>query len=199
MTIKQFNGTYQANEDRLLFRFNTADDSEFRFWLTRRIALFILSATEQLLEKKLEQSHPPVAAKAIVQFQQKTMQEQADFSVHYEAATRFPLGADPILVIDAKCQISLIEQTQVLSLDLTLAGGANINLSLAMNTMHTMRTLIDKLVMQAQWSKIKLDGDITSPSQLSAYQSAAPEDGVDIGDRDTPSDQAPLKTKKQLH
>ena len=65
--------------------------------------------------------------------------------------------------------------------------------------MHTMRTLIDKLVMQAQWSKIKLDGDITSPSQLSAYQGAAPEDGVDVGDRDSPSDQAPLKTKKQLH
>ena len=195
MTIKQFNGTYQVNEDRLLFRFNTADDSEYRFWLTRRISLFILRATEQLLEKKLEQSHPPVAAKAIVQFQQKTMQEQADFSVHYEAATRFPLGGDPVLVIDVQCQISLIEKTQVLSLDLTLAGGAKINLSLAINTVHTMRTLIDKLVMQAQWNKIALDGDGTSSSQLSAHQSDALDGGID----DSPSDQAPLKTKKQLH
>ena len=57
MSIKQFNGSYVLNEDRLLFRFNTSDDSEYRFWLTRRITLFFLAATDHLVEKQLEKSH----------------------------------------------------------------------------------------------------------------------------------------------
>ncbi|MDH6242196.1 hypothetical protein M2125_002016 [Polynucleobacter sphagniphilus] len=31
MTIKQFNGSYLANEDRVLFHFNTQDQAEYRF------------------------------------------------------------------------------------------------------------------------------------------------------------------------
>ena len=53
MTIKQFNATYLANDDRLLFRFNTSEDTEFRFWFTRRVTLFILAATSHLLVKNL--------------------------------------------------------------------------------------------------------------------------------------------------
>ena len=67
MTIKQFNATYLAQDDRLLFRFNTAEDTEFRFWLTRRVTLFILAATSHLLVKSLEKSHSPEAAKAIAE------------------------------------------------------------------------------------------------------------------------------------
>ena len=35
MSIKQFNGEWVCKEDRVLFRFNTSDDLEFSFWLTR--------------------------------------------------------------------------------------------------------------------------------------------------------------------
>jgi hypothetical protein len=57
MTIKQFNATYLAHDDRLLFRFNTAEDTEFCFWFTRRVTLLILAATSHLLVKNLEQTH----------------------------------------------------------------------------------------------------------------------------------------------
>jgi hypothetical protein len=71
MSIKQFNGSYVSNEDRLLFRFNTSDDSEYRFWLTRRITLFFLAATDHLVEKQLEKSHSKHTAKAITEFPTK--------------------------------------------------------------------------------------------------------------------------------
>ena len=36
--IRQFNITHVPEEDRLLLRLNTTDRSEFRLWLTRRMA-----------------------------------------------------------------------------------------------------------------------------------------------------------------
>ena len=54
-----------VSEDRILFRFNTQNQEEYRFWLTRRVTLFILAATSHLLSKKLEQTHSPDAAKAL--------------------------------------------------------------------------------------------------------------------------------------
>ena len=69
MTIKQFNGSYSANEDRILFRFNTQNQEEYRFWFTRRVTLFILAATSHLLSKKLEQTHSADAVKALNEFE----------------------------------------------------------------------------------------------------------------------------------
>lgn len=51
MSIKQVNASYLVNEDRILFRFNTPERAEYRLWFTRRITLFILAATSQLLQK----------------------------------------------------------------------------------------------------------------------------------------------------
>jgi len=65
MSIKQLNGSYIPNEDRILFRFSTVDNCEYRFWFTRRITLFLLAATEHLVEKQLEQHHPPSTAREI--------------------------------------------------------------------------------------------------------------------------------------
>ena len=44
MSIKQFNATYLAPDDRLLFRFNTLEDTEFRFWLTRRVTCLLYTS-----------------------------------------------------------------------------------------------------------------------------------------------------------
>ena len=68
MKIKQLNASYLVNDDRLLFRFNTDENTEFRFWFTRRVTLFILAATQHLIVKKLEQTYTPEAAKAISEF-----------------------------------------------------------------------------------------------------------------------------------
>lgn len=75
MGIKQFNGTYFPQEDRLIFRFNTADDSEYRLWFTRRVTLFILAAANHLIQSQLEKQHTPDVAKAISEFERESLKK----------------------------------------------------------------------------------------------------------------------------
>ena len=158
MTIKQFNATYLVPDDRLLFRFNTIEDAEYRFWLTRRLTLFILAATQHLIVKGLEQTHSPQAAKAIAQFGKEAMQigpstQAVSQSDAYQAASNYPLGSDPLLVIDAKCTLEKQGQEDALSLDLVLPGGANINLKMAGPTLQAMCGLLNQLREHAQWGE----------------------------------------------
>ena len=156
MSIKQFNGSYMPNEDRILFRFNTAQDDEYRFWLTRRVTLFILAATDHLVEKKLEQHHDKPVAKAIAQFQQEAVKEQTTFTNDYLPANKYPIGVDPVLVMDVKCTILQVEGQDVLSLDLVMPGGANLNLKLTMPIFQTMRLLLERLAAQGNWGQIQI-------------------------------------------
>lgn len=173
MTIKQFNGTYFLNEDRILFRFNTQNQEEYRFWFTRRTTLFILAATAYLIAKKLEQTHSPDAAKALGEFEQQAILETAKNENAspqiYESGILFPLGFDPILIMDVTCaltkngeKIAKIEDVKdgkiddALSVDFVLPGGANLNLKLAGNTLQTMRVLLDQLRLQAGWGEVAM-------------------------------------------
>ncbi|MBU3612043.1 hypothetical protein [Polynucleobacter sp. MG-27-Goln-C1] len=175
MTIKQFNATYIAPDDRLLFRFNTLENAEFRFWFTRRVTLFILAATQHLIVKNLEQVHSPQAAKAIAEFSKATMQVNPDILgvsqvSTYQPAENYPLGADPLLVMDAKCTLKKEGAEEALSLDLVLPGGANINLQMAGPTLQAMCALLNQLREYAAW------GDV--PRVIEAGESA---EGVNEG------------------
>jgi len=170
MSIRQFNASYLANEDRILFRFNTQNQEEYRFWFTRRVTLFILAATSHLLAKKLEQTHSPDAAKAMNEFEKvailEVVKSEDSQSQAYETGLNFPLGFDTILVLDVTCaltkngeKIAKIEDVNegeiddVLSLDFMLPGGANLNLKLAVNLLQAMCVLLDQLRQQAGWGE----------------------------------------------
>jgi hypothetical protein len=156
MSIKQLNGSYIPNEDRILFRFNTVDNCEYRFWFTRRITLFVLAATEHLVEKQLEQHHPPSTARAMVEFSQESARAQTDLSVEYTPVSTFPLGADPIILDDVRCTLipapaNPSKGQARMALDLILRQGQQLNLTLALPTLQSMRVLLERLVAQAQW------------------------------------------------
>ena len=159
MTIKQLNATYLAPDDRLLFRFNTLENTEFRFWFTRRVTLFILAATQHLIVKNLEQVHSPQVAKAIAEFSNEAMQVDPNAqgisqSSAYEPAANYPLGADPLLVMDVKCTLEKEGTEDTLSLDLVLPGGANINLKMAGSTLQAMCILLNQLREHAAWGDV---------------------------------------------
>ena len=177
MSIKQFNGSYMVNEDSLMFRFNTAEDDEYRFWFTRRVTLFILAATDHLVEKKLEQTHDKPAAKAIAQFQQETVKEQTKFTNDYQVATKYPIGADPVLVMDVKCTMMQVENVDVLSMDLVMPGGSNLNLKLTLPILQTMRLLLERLASQANWGQMQLN--VAAAQEAPAAQAEAPTIPVD--------------------
>ena len=192
MTIKQFNGSYLTQEDRLLFRFNTIDEAEFRFWFTRRVTLFILGATAHLLTKHLEKTHSPETAAAITEFQKEALKEQVSKQASqqgeakgeqgrqvaveaYQAASNYPIGADPLLVMDVKCELSKDGEADVLSMDFVLPGGANLNLKLGGPTLQAMCLLLDQLRETAAWGAPFMVGNFavqpsvelnTSPNEI---------------------------------
>ena len=173
MSIKQFNASYLVNEDRILFRFNTQDQAEYRLWLTRRVTLFILVATSNLLTKKFEKTHSTDAAKAINEFGKQaileTTKQQKDVSNDFESGVKFPIGADPLLVMDVTCsltknddKLAFLERSkegqidETLSIDFMLPGGANLNLKLPENLMQGMAVLLDQIRQNAGWGEAVL-------------------------------------------
>lgn len=176
MSIKQLNASYLVNEDRILFRFNTQDRAEYRLWFTRRVTLFILAATSHLLTKSLEKTHSSDAAKALHEFGKQTLFESANqqnqqnnSSNEFESGLQFPIGADPLLVMDVTCsltqsneKLAFIERSKehanqdILSIDFMLPGGANLNLKLSESLVQGMSVLLDQIRKNAGWGEAVL-------------------------------------------
>jgi hypothetical protein len=183
VSIKQINAAYLVNEDRILLRFNTPEEAEYRLWITRRIGLFMLVATTHLLTKQLEQSHAPDTAKAIDAFEKEALVEASKIAnstaTEYQSGIQFPIGAEPILVMDVSCSLlqnnasnnsnsdAITSSNQdIISIDFALPGGANLNLKLASNMVRAITLLLDQLRQQAGWGEavfaIQNDGKTTA-------------------------------------
>ena len=173
MTIKQLNANYLINEDRILFRFNTQDQGEYRLWLTRRITLFILAASAHLLTQKLEKKHSSEAIKAIGKFEKEAMvdevMQQKDASMEFESGNHFPLGANALLVMNVTCSLinddrklaylenaKSTQEMHSISIDFALPGGANLNLNLPENMMQGLAVLLDQIRQNAGWGEAVL-------------------------------------------
>ena len=170
MAIKQVNAAYLVNEDRILLRFNTPEEAEYRLWITRRIGLFILAATTHLLTKYLEQTHTAETAKAIDVFEKEALVEASKIANtapnEYQSGIQFPIGSEPILVMDASCSllqnkvsddsksnVITSNSNEIISIDFALPGGANLNLKLASNMVRAITLLLDQLRQQAGWGE----------------------------------------------
>lgn len=166
MSIKQLNASYLLQEDRILFRINTEEKEEFLFFFTRRVALFILAAFEQLVEKQLEQRHDPSTAKAVADFEKKGLVDSGASGPDFEAGEIFPLGQSPLLVLEVTCSIGEPDQAggdSLFSIDFVLGKDRSINLKLPKPMVIAMRVLLENLCDQASWGR----GVITS-SQVEA-------------------------------
>ena len=170
MTIKQLNATYLVNEDRILLRLNTPEEAEYRLWITRRVSLFILAASTHLLTKYLEQTHTAETAKAIDAFEKEALVEASKIANaapnEYQSGIQFPLGSEPILVMDVSCSLLQNNASEgnnsdanssgnqdIFSIDFVLPGGANLNLKLASTMVRAINLLLDQLRQQAGWGE----------------------------------------------
>jgi hypothetical protein len=155
MGIKQLNASYLPQEDRVLLRINTDEKSEFQFLLTRRVALFVLAASEHLVEKVLVQKHDPATAKAVADFEKKNLISSDKQGPEFESGEAFPLGEAPILVLDVTCGITESEASgeQAFSIDFILGKDQSINLKLPKPMLIAMRVLLENLCDQASWGR----------------------------------------------
>ena len=148
MGIKQFTGEWVAQEDRVLFRFNTHDNEEFSIWLTRHILHSLLHGTQQLSAKRLQNQHTtPEVAQAVQAFQQEVMAQNMDFGQAFQSGDKKPLGEQPHLVKGLVIQQNE-EQT---SIEFQMVNGLSLNLGLPNQVLQQMLILLTKLQDTANW------------------------------------------------
>jgi hypothetical protein len=160
MSIKQFNGEWVCKEDRVLFRFNTTEDQEFSFWLTRFVLKGLMQGAQQLTVKSLEREHPKQVAQVMNTFQQEAVKQQLNFQENFETAKQQPIGAVPLLVTG----LVLNHEGEQVTLRLDTVSGQNVTVKMPAHVLQVMLALLDKLQATAQWDVGLDNSDVTTTS-----------------------------------
>jgi hypothetical protein len=154
MSIKQFNGEWVCQQDRVLFRFNTSEDQEFNFWLTRYVLKGLLQGAQQLTVLALEEVHTPQVAQVMQSFQQESVTQQLNFQETFQTAKEKPMGEAPLLVTGL-----LLSQTgDEVTLKFDLESGMSLQVQMNPSVLQVMVALLNKLQGIAQWG-VGLDAD----------------------------------------
>ena len=149
MSIKQFNCKYSLSDDRIIFRFNTIDHSEYVFWLTRRVTHIILKSTSRFFENEYKNATPSV--ENVISEIQQADKQATNFTKAYEPGAQYPMGGETLLVMDVKCNSMKIEGQDIFSLDFILPGGSNLNLKLTVPVMKALIMLLEEANVHAKW------------------------------------------------
>lgn len=147
MTIIQFNGNYQPQEDRLVFRFNTAASEEYRLLLTRSSVKQLFQSGESTLQAHLSSSYPTSVMPAVNDFQNTAVAQQSDFQTAFKSGDTLPLGESPILVVS----IRVTEQEKSVSIDFQLATKQNLNIKIPQTNFRALMILLKRLQTEAGW------------------------------------------------
>jgi hypothetical protein len=110
MKIHQLSVNYQAEQDRIFVRINTAASEEVRLWLTRRLMLGLWPLLTKLLTHhllKLEAAGTSLDTadddlkKMLADFRKEQFLQEADFDTPFDDNQAvLPLGTKPVLVTD---------------------------------------------------------------------------------------------------
>ena len=150
LSIHQFNLQFNPEEDRLVFRMNTVNKEEFRFFLTRRFVKILWPVLLQLLEKDYAAREPEksYAAKELVSFEREKVLSQANFGQKYEEEmVNYPLGEDNILLT----QIRVKQKGNVHILCLFPSSGRGVEIPVNPVFLHTFSKLLRDLVAKTDW------------------------------------------------
>ncbi|MFM8755926.1 MAG: hypothetical protein ACKODU_02710 [Limnohabitans sp.] len=158
MNIHQLNVSHVERHDRLLLKLNTQTAQEFRFWLTRRLAIRLMPALEQAIGR-LESTQPgvlapdPASQKILTELKRGAFLTQADFQTPYsDQIQHLPLGEEPMIVTD----VQLTVQASGVQITLQDKGAApnqqhNCQLNLSPSLLHGMVHLLRQAFDKAQW------------------------------------------------
>lgn len=147
MSINQFNGEWVCQQDRVLFRFNTSEDQEFSFWLTRYVLQGLLQGGQQLTVQALEQVHPTQVAQVMQSFQQESVTQQLNFQETFQAAKEKPMGEAPLLVTG----LMLNQTGDDVTLKFDLESEKSVEVKMNSSVLNVMLALLDKLQGVANW------------------------------------------------
>ena len=146
MSVTQFNATYVAEEDRVLFKFNTSEQQEFRLWFTRALVRDLLSISTQASVVVLSRAHPPEQARAITEFNQQAKAQDPQFTT-YVPAPNLPLGPQALLV--NKAQVKVNEGQ--MALELFLPQGQLMTVRVNEDMLGQLHLILQTVARHANW------------------------------------------------
>lgn len=153
MSVHQINGNYIETEDRLLFRLTTTDNEEIRLWLSRRVTAALMSIGETVSVSSLEAKHPPVIAKVLDDFQQEKIEASVNTEALFECKSKLPLGATPILVLNAMLAEHVQHKPNTVAIQLKLSNQQDLNLKLTQTEVNQLRTFLQLMWKKTGWGE----------------------------------------------
>jgi hypothetical protein len=164
-SISQMQLAYNAEEDRILFRVNSTDHKEFRFWITRRYALLMLRILKEHSEvdPDIAPQATPEAKQALQSFKQEKAVGQADFSKKFEdKPNELPLGTEAVIAFKLNYGI----KDGNLQLGIQPKEGKGITLMINQDLNATLTQLLHTAARKADWRITAPEaGAVVSPAQ----------------------------------
>lgn len=149
--ISQMQMVYIAEEDRILFRVNSTDKKEFRFWITRRYAMLLAKVLRDHKASDPDVSSQATAQgkQAVQEFKQEKAIDEASFGKKFkEEGNQYPLGQSIRLAY--KLSYNMKEDGS-LQLSVQPKSGQGINIVINQDINITMTQLLLSAAKNGDW------------------------------------------------
>jgi hypothetical protein len=158
--ISQMQMIYSPEEDRILFRLNSTEAQEFRFWITQRYARLLHRVLMTHVESDPDLAlHSSVEARqSIKQFKQDQVEGSANFEQAFEEQAReYPLGEGIMLAFQLTYKI----QGENLHLSIQPKAGQGVNLVVNRDINVSLGSLLKAAAEKGGW---RLDDVVSRPA-----------------------------------
>lgn len=148
MGIKQFSGVWVKLEDRILFRVNTKELTEYRFWFTSLILKDMRSLCDQNIKKiySTKDLRLNSSRRELIKTRVRKNLHQTTFDSGYA----FPLGEKPSLVKSVALLVDLDGKKTTLQFE--TFNQKKIDLKLSVDLLIVLNTLLDQLEITSGWA-----------------------------------------------
>ncbi|HUP90840.1 MAG TPA: hypothetical protein VM074_01225 [Solimonas sp.] len=151
MALHQINLTFDPNQDRLQLRISTTEQTEYRFWLTRRLVKRLWPGLVQLTQSTppVRQQLAPESRHAMLEFQREQALAEARFGEPYPSGTLTPvLPGEPMLIANVRLRTEPHGAHVVV---LQPREGEAVTLRLETPLLHALMKLLQDAVAKLEW------------------------------------------------
>ena len=163
-SISQLQMLYVPEEDRILFRVNTSERQQFRFWLTRRYSLLLIKVLKehQASDPDVSMQESREARQAVQSFKQEQAMTSANFDEAFsEDANELPQGEE----IPVAFKLSYNASGGSLTVTIEPREGQGISMAIDRNINVSLTALLMNAAGQGDWKLTASAQNATSPSQ----------------------------------
>ncbi|MEO0414529.1 MAG: hypothetical protein AAF226_06220 [Verrucomicrobiota bacterium] len=147
--LHQMQCSFVPEEDRIMFRMNTRNRQEFRFWMTRRYVDLLWTTISNVVEQKeAPQARDELKKSATIQDKHEKTVEKSDFKTQYQESTYLPMGKEPLLLFSVGVKKSP-EGKAILCMH--PKSGEGIELAMNDQIVHSLCKLLIDSSEKAKW------------------------------------------------